>query len=189
MKSNTFILTISSVWLAFLGTGVQAQSLPVESVSEVDYEHLMLTDLSYDKTYYFLNPLNHAVTNRSVDRQYSRSAGRAGKMLKGLRTGFGIGGAAGGLIGAATWRECTEEGWGCLLHPDTRGKAFLIGSLIGALFGGSIGLISGTFAKNERAAKSDVNLHLKTMQTGPMNYSFTPALSVNLRLKGKQLRQ
>lgn len=81
------------------------------------------------------------------------SLGRHRSFLRNFSIGVGATAAAGGLLGALTWSECTETGFlACMMHPDSRMGAFGLGALVGGALGVPIGLIAGAAVKTERWA-------------------------------------
>lgn len=71
------------------------------------------------------------------------SNGRHRKVAKGALVGTLTGGAAGAMLGAATYSPCTsKEAFGCLLAPTARSEAVAVGGVLG----GTLGLLVGTLA-------------------------------------------
>lgn len=69
------------------------------------------------------------------------STGRHRKVLRGAVVGTLSAGAAGFVLGAATYSPCTStEPFGCLLAPTSRGESAAVGGAVG----GVLGLIVGT---------------------------------------------
>ena len=94
--------------------------------------------LNGDGNRYF--PLNQ-VRGIRVARQVPPQPGAGTR--RGLKTFLIMSGAGVGL-GAMTWSPCTATGFlACLMHPDSRGEAALLGGAIGAMVGVPVALIVG----------------------------------------------
>lgn len=79
------------------------------------------------------------------------SGGRHRRFARNL--GFGVAGSAvvGGTLAAVTWSPCTDTGiFACLLHPESRSDALLMGLVGGAIIGLPVGLIAGLAITEER---------------------------------------
>jgi hypothetical protein len=80
-----------------------------------------------------------------------RSVGRGRNFVKYFFLTVGASATVIGAISAMSWSPCTETGFlACLMHPNTRGDAFVMGFVGGGVVGVPLGLILGLAAREEK---------------------------------------
>ncbi len=108
-----------------------------------------------------------AVNRLAISKGRKRAVGR------GALTGMGLG----GLTGAASYSECTDEGFmSCMFRSSSRGNAFLRGVLIGGLLGG----ITGIFIKIDRWERLPVKVSMSASPLYKEDFSVNPTLSLRI---------
>lgn len=127
----------------------------------------------------YVKTIPHAfITDLSISNGQRRSLGR------GLLIGLGTGALGGGLVGAMTYTECTEEGFlACAFRPTSSGEAFAMGAVSGGVVGLVSGGIIGALVKRDRWQRVPVTV--STGQPLPVpgtEIDFYPSLSMKIRL-------
>jgi hypothetical protein len=85
-----------------------------------------------------------------------RSTGKQRRGARGFGTGVAAGAAVGGVLAAASWTECTQQGFmACFMHPSSRGEAAMLGVVVGGAIGIPVGIL---MALSSRELWADVDL-------------------------------
>lgn len=135
--------------------------------------------MSKNLSYYFLSA--------SVE-QFDVSIQKKNNHLRGFLIGAV---STGGLLSLGmgiTYRECvSRELFGCMMHPTSRGNAFLFGAVAGGLLGGLTGFIIGSFTETDKwervSLSSGVSARPVLINGTEQNF---PALSIQFRLTKKR---
>ena len=89
---------------------------------------------------------------RQADVAYlERSAERHRRFGRNFALTIGSTAAVAGMLGAITWTKCvSNEFLGCLMHPESRSDAFLMGATIGGVLSVPVGVILGLAIQYDR---------------------------------------
>jgi hypothetical protein len=88
---------------------------------------------------------------RSDIAYLERSTRRYHRFLPNFLATVAGGAGIGGMIGAISWKECvSNEFLGCLLAPETRADAFLMGGAIGGILSVPVGVVLGLALRYDR---------------------------------------
>ncbi len=80
-----------------------------------------------------------------------RSLGRERRFGKYFAVGVASTSAAVGVVSGMSWSPCTSTGpFSCMLHPNSRGDALVLGLVGGAVIGIPVGIITGLAVREER---------------------------------------
>lgn len=187
MKKRTIIIILVFAWMLVYGLPVPAQSLQGQFVVESRPDLAIGAQLKPYSPY----PFQQQTEIRTSGLNYTRKAGygrtRGGNISRGFGIGLGIGAVGGGLIGAVSWTECTDEGFlACMMHPESRGQAFLVGAVLGGVAGGFTGIVAGAFSKTAKKSGRTVDIQFGVMPDATRSFALNPSLSVNLSIKKKK---
>ena len=113
------------------------------------------------------------------------SQGRKRNVRKGLIIGAGIGSLAGGIIGAATYKECnSDELFGCFMQPASREDAMVLGSTLGMIGGSVTGTLIGLI-KTDKWKRVPVDLSVGLVPNRFQPSSLHPGVSFTISLNPK----
>lgn len=187
MKKQTIIITCVFTWMLAHGLPVQGQSLQSQRAMGSHPYMAIEAQLKPYSPYLFQQREGIGISGSNHTRKTEYGRTRGGNILRGFGIGIGIGAAGGGLIGAVSWTECTDEGFmACLMYPESRAEAFLVGAVLGGIAGGFTGIIAGAFSKTGKRARHSVNLQLNVTPENTGGLAVNPSVSVNLPIKKRK---
>jgi hypothetical protein len=125
-----------------LSPGDRIRISTIEGGTPVEGELYSLSDASLTLTLDDGSTRDAPISSLALVERYSEERNFFKRFLP--ITGVGAGTFA--LLGAVSWEPC--EGW-CILHPDSRTDAFIMGAAIGAVLLAPVGIVAGLLGKDE----------------------------------------
>lgn len=153
--------------------GIQGKSI-IGTVYEVSTSAMLVSaeDSSFTIPFASINKLD-------ISKGKKRNAG------KGALIGAGLVGLTGGIIGAASYKECNEEGFlACIGYVD-KTSLTVVGVLLGTLTGSAVGAIIGSTVESHKWDRIPLKLSAVVAPNHDQALSLNPTISVRLSLKRK----
>ncbi len=120
--------------------------------------------------------------------QLDLSIQRKRRPLKGLAIGALTMGTFIGGVSALTYTECVPKSlFDCIMHPQNRGSAFVLGAIGGGLLGGFAGLIIGSFTFTDTWENISITPGIRPVSDFSHKTTLSPSVSLQLKLKWKKI--
>lgn len=187
MKTRSILITVAFAWMLVIAGPVAVRAQQGLTTADIYPDKTTKAELQSYSPDPFQPAPEIGISRWNSYRKADYGRTRGGNILRGFGIGLGVGAAGGGLIGAVIWTECTDEGFlACMMHPESRGEAFLVGAVLGGVAGGITGIIAGAFSKTGKRRGDSVIIQLDVIPGSAENFSLNPAFSVNLPIKSKR---